>query len=172
MYSITLIFHYNFCFFLCFLYINYLQIVRNSHLHNNLLSSSVTLNIVSCLLVGTWKAIANGKNWSFSRVILQFCILWITVGKILVSDWLLWLLKHRYRHFIRDGVLIINRVMAVLISERKRERPSWIFGQNSHSAKNRARHFSLNQFVYIQHDLCQFWCFYHQTDNFFTNLLH
>ena len=26
---------------------------------------------------------------------------------------------------------------------------------------------SWNQFMYIQHDLCQFWCFYHQTHNFF-----
>jgi len=26
---------------------------------------------------------------------------------------------------------------------------------------------SWNQFMYVQHDLCQFWCFYHQTHNFF-----
>jgi len=52
----------------------------------------------------------------------------ITVGKILVSDWLLWVLKHRYRPFIHDGMLIINKVVAILIFERKRQRPSWIFG--------------------------------------------
>ena len=45
-----------------------------------------------------------------------------------MSDWLLWILKHKYRPFIYDGMLIINKVVAIVIFERKRQRPSWIFG--------------------------------------------